>query len=255
MNNANVQRVLGVIDTLPDPLKDLPGEVFSSGVEALAPGELYIVGLNPMFGTAYPTIREHVANWRFSNFSSFRHQCWNKACWDRDCFGFQEKIPCSCDKGASRHQKAVMSIIKRATDRAPTEIFATNALFACSRSADTFKHDTGYSMTAAFKYYWRVHQELLAIVRPKVIISLGYAEGASAYSFFRIMAGKQWMPIDQVRLPNRRFASYKWAQASFKIEGQTLPVTMIGVRHPSYVQNAADTPEFSQLVRQRQKSY
>ena len=232
----------------PDQIGDLPGEVFSTGSKALAPSDLYVVGLNPGFGCSYRTIRSHVEDWSLDHYSAFLDQCWKEQCWNKDSYGMQTMSGCGCVKGVDKHQQAVQRLIQRARpgiDR--RRVFATNAVFAKSDSEDSCRQETGLTLSRAFDSCWPIHQLFLTIIQPRVILSLGYAEGASAFSLF----GRKAAQIGEVRshsVHGRKFPSFKWANMTFNLGAANITCLVVGVRHPSYVPDAANTQEFSDLL-------
>lgn len=242
-------QILQLLDQMPGNFAALPGEVFSTGMLSLARGAFYLVGLNPGCGSSYPTIRNHVANWSLDSYSAFLNQCWGKRCWNVDCYALQAGANCNCPRGTARHQKAVQKIIERAQPGAdPRSVFATNAIFAKSDSADSFRQETRLSLTKAFDACWPIHQFFLSQVRPRVILSLGYAEDASAFSFFRGKANEVGSIYCHPAVPGRKFPSFKWADVKFRLGEEDVATLVVGIRHPSYVRDAADTQEFSDLV-------
>jgi hypothetical protein len=242
------QEILEMLDRSPAGIGNLPGEIFSSGIEAVSKGELYIAGLNPGGGLSYPALREHVKGWSWSNYSAFLDQCWKKSCWDADCYGLQLNANCTCARGTDPHQRAVQRIVARAAFGLDLRrVFATNAVFVKSDSGDSFPEETGLELKEAFDNCWPIHEVLLSIVRPRAILSLGYQSGKSAYSFFKAkgtQVGTEWT----YKVAGRTLPSFRWAQMTFDISGQTMRCLVVGIRHPSYVPDAADCPEFGSLL-------
>lgn len=234
---------------MPEQISSLPGEVFSSGLSSIKEGNFYLLGLNPGGGGAYPSIRDHIVNWSLENYSAFTQQCWNFDCWEKNCYGTQEGLDCHCVKGTSRHQEAVRRLVARCGDVAIENIFATNAVFAKSSSDESFKSETGYTMRKAFDACWPLHVHLMSIIKPKIIICLGYQDGGSPFSLLQTKA-KLKSKISSHFHGGRAYASFKWASVEFndsKIPGTPL---LVGVRHPSWVVDAADCDEFESLVSQ-----
>ena len=248
MSTYDSLRLLQLIDQMPGDFANLPGEVFSTGALAMAPGDLYVVGLNPGFGNVYPTIRDHVAEWSLESFSAFTDQCWNERCWNTDCRGLQVDARCTCQRGTHPHQIAVRRIVERARPGLDIRsVFATNAIFARSHSADSFSTEVGLSLGKAFSVCWPIHRYFLSIVRPRVIVSLGYMDGSSAFDLFKRKASLV-SSVDAHFVPGRKFASFKWAEMTFELEAVKLSALVVGVRHPSYVPDAADNETFAHLV-------
>jgi hypothetical protein len=242
-------QLVKLLDRMPGNFSALPGEVFSTGTSSLRGGDLYVLGLNPGFGTAYPTIRDHVVNWSLESYSAFVDQCWQKRCWNTDCFALQGNARCSCQRGTKAHQRAVQRIVERAKPGQDLRlVFATNAIFAQSASAASFKKQTGLSLSQAFDACWPVHQFFLSHIRPKVILSLGYSQDASAFA----LIGKKAEIVENVEchfVSNRKYPSFKWSEMQINLGyGTPLTALVVGIRHPSYVPDAADTSEFSELI-------
>lgn len=248
MHSAKLSHILSLLESAPAGLASLPGEVFSSGASTISAGTLYVVGLNPGGGAAYPSLREHVRSWNLNDFSAYTDQCWDHECWNRDCYALQTGANCTHARGTDPHQLAVVRAIQRLRPGLhPRDVFATNAVFAKSVSAETFSNETGVTLKRAFDACWPIHQFLLSEVQPRLILSLGFAEGASAYSFFSRKAHPLAPELAHYE-KGRRFASFKWAPMRFDLPTGSLTCLVVGLRHPSYVTDAADSPEFQALV-------
>jgi hypothetical protein len=215
---ANLKaQLIQLLDQMPGNFAALPGEVFATGMLSLARGDFYIAGLNPGSGRSYPTIRDHVANWSLDSYSAFLDQCWKERCWNVDCYGLQVRANCNCPRGTHSLQKAVQKIIEKARPGLdPRKVFATNAVFAKSDSAESFRKETRVSLIKAFDACWPIHQFFLSQIRPRVILSLGYAEGASAFSLFGGKANEVGS-IDSHFVPGRKFPSFKWVDMKFSL--------------------------------------
>ncbi|MFA5941847.1 MAG: hypothetical protein WC809_21060 [Sinimarinibacterium sp.] len=249
MHSSQKADIVRLLNEMPGSFANLPGEIFSSGLSALTPGDFYLAGLNPMAGSRYPTLRDHIADWRLDSFSAFLHQCWNKTCWNVDCYGLQHSLQCTHERGTDRHQMAVRRLMERARPGFDlARLFATNAVFARSASASSFQKENGLSMAQAFDVCWPLHKYFLSIVRPSIILCLGYQQGGSAYSLFsRKAAGGLVTPVSSFTA-GRKFPSFKSTEMTFDINGGRLSCLIVGIRHPSYVPDAADTSEFAELV-------
>jgi len=222
------QSVLDVVDSQLGVVSKKGGEVFSSGLSALTKGEFYVLGLNPCSGGKYPTVRDHVANWDLIDFSAFTHQSWHPEDWNRDCYELQETIDCKKRWGITRHQRAVVKLITSLTDVSDMRtIFATNAIFAASKSAESFRAQTGLGLNQAFELCWPLHKHFLNIVRPKVIICLGLGEFDSSYALIRAKS-RAVKAIKELKTD-------KWKCHYADINLGTVRITplVIGVKHPS----------------------
>jgi hypothetical protein len=123
-------------------------------------------------------------------------------------------------------------------------VFATNAIFAKSDSAVSFLKETGLSLKKAFDACWPMHQFFLSQVRPRVILCLGY----DAFSLFK-GTGSLVGCDGSHSVHGRKFPSFKWAEMKFNLgDEDNISTLVVGIRHPSYVPDAANTREFSDLV-------
>lgn len=250
MRSELKQEIMHLMDEMPKHFAELPGEVFSTGAKSLARGDFYLAGVNPMAGQRYPSIRSHVANWDLYLYSAFLDQCWEKECWNRDCYGFQNSLDCKHGRGRNRHQVAVRNIMERASPGFDLKtLFATNAVFASSASAQGFSTETGLTLLQAFEACWPLHQYFLRIVRPRFILCLGYQDSGSAFWLLKRKAVRGSVePLSSHKAPGRKFASFKSARMMFDSGAGELSTVVVGVRHPSYVPDAANTAEFSELI-------
>lgn len=141
-------------------------------------------------------------------------------------------------------------MMKRAAPNSDlTTVFATNAIFARSESMQSLASETGFSLVQAFDVCWPLHEYFLGIVRPRVIMCLGSQEQGSAYWLFKRKAVRGSIePLLSHAPTGWKYAAFKSARMSFELSTGTLSCLVVGVRHPSYVQHAADRPEFSRLI-------
>lgn len=182
-----------------------PGAVLYNGLDTLCSNNgLYIMGFNP--GGDPNTITTSVIKSLEvlkDQYCSYRDECWRKAC-PEDCKKHQ---------GKSRHQERVCSLVQ-VLRRDISETVAVNTVFLRSKKQDDLK-----ASWDIFEKCWHVHEKLLSIVRPKIILCLGNGEPRSAFAFLRKKVSPTTQPSsDHVK--------------SFVSEIVQCPV--IGVRHPSY---------------------
>ncbi len=193
---------------LPSDLKQ-PGQILYSGIDTLKCGEFYFVGFNPAEDGTNPLLCKaqiHEEDW-----SAYTQQCWY-------C-----PLPTGCSKdctkiGGKPHQKRVVCIMKE-LGLEPEKTFATNLIFVQSKTASEV-----YNLHL-FDRCWCVHQRMLAEVRPKYVVCLGYGERLSAYSLLR---GRARDPKERGIDPSKTFKSFT---ATF--DGIPNLTTVIGLRHPS----------------------
>ncbi len=245
-SEADKRHLTNVVKSSLGDMAQLGGEVFSSGIDTLQRGPLYILGLNPGGNSAsYLKISEHVARWDLERYSAFVDQCWNQECWNLDSFGRQKALEqCSCIRGRHRHQRAVRTIVDCMIPGIDIRsVFATNAIFLASKEAKAFRDKTGYSLKVAREKCWEVHRYLLARVLPKVILCLGYGEYDSAFSLLK-GESKPALPTQTHR------RDFKWFEGEFSVDGTVLCPLVVGVFHPSYGDRIKDKEILRALVAQ-----
>jgi hypothetical protein len=221
------------------------GEVFSSGIDSLKLGSVYVLGLNPGMGS-YCSIIEQVSRWTLVRFSAFRDQCWSDACWKNQnaTFGKQEEVLCPasghCKRGKLPHQVAVLRLLKLiAPGLAPEEIFATNAVFVASRRAYDLPN-----FSLLWEQCWLVHRYLLGVVRPQVVLCLGYGKERSSFSLLR-------SKCSHTISKGAHKHDFKWFDGKFPVDGTELHLLVVGVFHPSYGYRIKEESALRTLANQR----
>jgi len=209
------------------------GGLMLSGIDALKPGFAYIMGLNPGGDPEAPgherSILESVHEHR--NFSCYADECWQRRC--TGPAGACEHVSDGrvLPQFLVKHQRNMIALAA-ALGAAPQEIFSANAIFGRSTSRATLEEQTGFSMAEWWDACWPVHQEFLSIVRPRVIISLGYGMNSSAFGLLWPKAGSP--PYQRVGDESRRGG---WSfPAHCQLADGEFETMVIGVPHPSYME-------------------
>lgn len=204
-----------------------PGAVLYGPASTLVPGSAYIMGLNP--GGDPERISSPIIDCISTpdGTSGYTHECWHSGC-SEHCSHIGPDGR-TIEAALVRHQRNVIALMS-ALGGSPTTIFSANAIFGRSTSLRMLKKETGHASNEWWDACWPVHERFLNIIRPKVIITLGYGENSSAFGLLRRTAD----------FPSyRRFSDEGrrggWAfEARFKLTGNTLEATVVGVPHPSY---------------------
>lgn len=189
------------------------GQILYSGIDTLIPGgDFYFLGFNPADDGTNPPLCEVPLDRK--DWSAYTQQCWYCP--------YPAGCAPSCDKpGKATHQKRVAQMMVE-LDARPEKTFATNLIFVQSHTVAEIWKDR-----LVRDCCWRVHEKMLAEVRPKFIICLGYREQRSAYSVVRQKAHDC-----KVEPPHAHFKSFS---ATFRFnDAPDLTTTVIGVRHPSW---------------------
>lgn len=209
-----------------------PGSVLLSGIDTLRPGNFYIMGLNPGGDPKLPghstAIIDSMSNRQ--SFSCYLNECWQPQC-DEPYGSCRHMTEGSVrPEFLRRHQRNMLSLFD-ALHADPRSVFATNAVFARSTSKASLEAESGHSLDRWWQACWPVHRELLAIVRPSMIISLGYGIGSSAFGLLWQTLGKP--AYDRLGDNNRRGG---WSfPAVIDLAGAELETLVVGIPHPSYL--------------------
>jgi hypothetical protein len=175
------------------------------------------------------TIREHLLSFNETSYSGYLHQCWRRACFRsgelRSPCG-RKNPPVEC---GDPHQRNVRRIGAGLTPTPLTDILSTNAVFVASRSASTFSRSYSKAdIDSVWEKCWHVHQFLLSIVQPKVILCLGCGADRSSFKYLYDMASGH--SNERVKAAKH----IKWFNGRLTLAGSTLHVLVIGFHHPSY---------------------
>jgi hypothetical protein len=200
------------------------GWVPYSGLDTLKPGPYYFMAYNPRTDPANRPLLETTNNAR--DWSAYTQQCWQcpqERCEHMDAAGrLNQREP---------HQNRVIELAGLLGKR-PECIFSANAIFVQSPKAKDLQNPEGL-----WRKCWAVHQEFLAIVRPKWIICLGNGKEQSSFQLMRQKAEKPEPkvsnPCHADRPPDYRMG--KLIRACFDIGETSLleNVNVLGVPHPS----------------------
>ncbi len=197
------------------------GAVLYNGWSSLRPGLLYLMGFNP--GGDPTEIRQTVLK---SVQELEQNYCAYDECWKKN-------HPADCAlkecKGASNHQRRVRALLDTLNlGLSIKDVCATNAVFLRSKDQGTLK-----GSRELWEKCWPVHQRLLSIVQPNLILCLGNGDGLSAFSLLRseFIGNPTYQPCG----PNG-FRDGKWFEGRVVVN-QNGPkeheCKVIGIPHPS----------------------
>lgn len=233
-----------VREYLPTELYEKSGAVLFSPASTLRRDDVYLMGLNP---GGHPddcsgSIIDHLSPPEGT--SPYTHECWQSKCEDskhsRPCIHLTPDGATN-EAALNRHQRNAAKL-HSALRAKPGEIFSANAIFGRSTSLAKLLAQTGFNAAHWWRHCWPVHQRFLAIVRPRMIVTLGYGERTSAFGFLRRELGASSV---------RKFSEQGWAfDAQLPLEhGSELSLSVIGVPHPSYHAVGPDLAERLYQVR------
>jgi hypothetical protein len=152
-------------ENLSDFLGEAGGIMYSSH-ETLAPGQVYLLGFNPG-GTGGNALGVNIDSMLRNTTNSYLDESWEN------------------DNGESANGKAPLQRrvqwVLENIGLNPREVCASNLIFLQSRGAN----DISYSLA---EKCWPVHEAILNIVQPKLIIAFGNSE-ISPFGFLHSMFG------------------------------------------------------------------
>ena len=179
----------------------LSGEVLYSAASTLRPGEVYLLGHNPGGDDkdpTLPTVGRSLDELPTKTWNSYTDTSWN---------GYEV--------GEAPLQLRVKCLLERLEQR-PNEVAASNLIFPRSRDA------ASSSFLDLSKTCWRVHEQILSIVNPRLII----AYGNSTYSPYQFLFD-EFSANSQECYPSGHAT---WVCRSFVVPGR---FRVVGVPHLS----------------------
>ncbi|MGZ8261475.1 MAG: hypothetical protein ACXW11_03885 [Methylotenera sp.] len=137
-----------------------PGSILYSSHETLQPGDVYLLGFNPGGENGQPLINS-IESMLSREDNAYLDECW------------ANRVS-SWNEGEAPLQQRVVWLLET-LGLNPRDVCATNLIFTQSRSAK----DISYEFA---KQCWPVHEAILSIIQPKVIITFGNSD-VSPYSY------------------------------------------------------------------------
>ena len=159
-----IDNLLAFSQTQLQPIAHRSGRILYSGAHTLKTGPIYLLGLNPGGNpdTHNDTVSSSLAELSTRTDNAYLDESWQYR-------GRPYRI------GESPLQKRVCWLLIQLGQNA-RNVCASNLIFTRSKSAE----GSGYPETADL--CWPVHEKIIAIVRPKIIIAFGNS-GESPYNF------------------------------------------------------------------------
>jgi hypothetical protein len=179
------------------------GELIYSSHESLKKGDIYLLGLNPG-GVGFITIKDHLDLLLEKTTNSYLDESWKN--------GISE-----WRKGQAPLQKRVDYLIT-SLGYETKEVCASNLIFVTSKSAN----EINYGLAG---YCWRFHENILDIIKPKIILCFGISD-ISSYSFLLSL----YQGMEQ-EFPSGHGG---WKCKAFITQIKGRETTIIGIPHLSY---------------------
>lgn len=208
-----------------------PGAVLSSGLATIRPGRVYLMGLNPGGDPDIPGNNTPISKALSppDGSSCYTDECWR--CGPSDV----------CDHlvnghlrphAAKPHQERVTVLAQTLGFKTPADMPSANAVFARSKALTTLHASTGLNVWQWWDLCWPVHRQLLAVIQPEIIITLGHGLHSSALG---LLANRAGVPASEIeRIGDEGVSGGKRFKCDLTPMDSTLTVQVVGVPHPSY---------------------
>ena len=196
---------------IPEEMYKKPGAVLYSGINTIKPFPFYLMGFNP---GGSPSMSDNSKSIIDSLAPPDGSSAYTDECWPHN-----------------RYQRGVIQLA-RALGIPPAELPSSNAIFARSSCVKVLKVETGFDAATWWKYCWPVHQHLLAIVRPKIIITVGYntSKDGSAFRLLADNAGEGGGPLGDAKCTS----AWTFRGQLSLTSNDAIKVQVIGIKHLSY---------------------
>jgi hypothetical protein len=192
-----------------ESLLDLSGEILFSAVDTLKEGDLYICGLNPGgVGDAphHHTIREDLGMLPHKTSNNYLDESWGQS---------GRRYP----RGAAPLQRRLQWLVRELGYNL-REVCASNLIFARSRG----EGGSGYPEYA--RICWPVHERILRIVRPKMLLVFG--SGVKSPFEFLQQNSKRLSKADSI------YSGHSpWYCKAFRAEIGDQEIVVVGLPHLS----------------------
>lgn len=193
------------------PLFDLSGEILYSSIDTLVPGDLYILGHNPGGNPKSPqphhyTVREALRRLPTRTRNAYIDESWRGA-----------------EPGSRPLQRRLCWLVQK-LGYDLRRVCASNLIFVRSASVSS----SGYPDNA--RLCWPVHESILRIVRPRVLLVFGNSPKKSPFQFlYKLLTTSP--RIEQMPSGHR-----PWFCKAFRAEFAGQPTAVVGLPHLSRYQ-------------------
>ena len=233
MDDKELESLLEEIGADLERWQDESGGVFYSGRSALVKGDFYLMGLNPGGDpkTTKISIDESLKQWKGEkdpNWSAYKDENWVND--DND----------KSKNGTARHQVRVRDFCENLLRKDFRTIFSANSLFVRTTKEIHLREKRPEEYEMLLADCWKVHQRILSIVRPKIIVCLGNGPNSS---FLKL---RDWLKVSPEYVKAQDFPNPKrgrnfyirWFDKPTKSENKqefnSFDFRVVGVPHPSW---------------------
>ena len=194
------------------------GGIFYSKPELLKRGDVYLMGYNPG-GDSGPPISEELDN-HFAKSVSDYEQIWQHRSGTNDDGTLRHRDV----ERSTRYQRGLKEFTALLGYQ-PGQIFMTNLIFFQSHDGKGVKYKQD-SETC-----WPIHEKMLSIVKPKIIVAVGNDNAGSAYT--KLLQQKRHK-IDPSSKVVKEANHGKYRLKGFRFSEDNRDVMVLGLPHFSY---------------------
>ena len=192
-----------------DDLKDVPGETLYSSLSTLKKGDVYLMGTNPGGSDNY-LLSKDLDKLKTKTTNGYLDEVWETGRGKPKAGeGFLQK----------RVQKLIFELGYNLR-----EVCASNLIFTKSKSLESL----GYKFKDIADRCWNVHEEILKIVEPKIIIVFGNGEYDSPYAYLK---KKYKIKKDDIECIKTGHGNYNAKSFTFELNNKKCCV--VGIPHLS----------------------
>lgn len=167
---------------------DLPGETLYSSNKSFKKGDIYLLGANPG-GADKCTIKEDLEELlkRSFDYNEYLHGIWPN--------GSNENPKA----GEQKLQKRVQALFQN-IGYDLTEVCTSNLIFFTSKDLLELKKKMNLSFNKIADICWPIHEEIISVIKPKIIISLGTGSSDSTFSYFKKKFNIENEEIEEIKI-------------------------------------------------------
>lgn len=213
MNKENLQKIAK--ENLSDLLNE-SGSILYSSHETLKPNDIYLLGFNPGGKDGAP-LSKSIDKILHNTENAYLDECW-------------ENGNGAWEKGEALLQKRVQWTLE-VLGFNPRNVCASNLIFIQSKKAN----DINYSLA---KQCWPVHEAIIAIVKPKMLLTFGNSD-ISPYGYLKSMFGGAEDSIDS--------GHGNWRVKEFSATINNKKVIIVGLPHLSRYEPKDKDEVFSRI--------
>lgn len=174
------------------------GEVLYSSIETIKKGDIYLMGTNPGGGDII-TIKEDLEllyKFNEDEYKSRKQKTNYNGYFDDNWQNGNNK---SIEAGVDTLQIKMKNLFERINYNL-RDVCSTNLIFFTTQDVNKIKSELNMTFKEAADICWPVHEKLLKIISPRIVISFGNSDNDSPYSYLKRKFNISIQDIDKIYL-------------------------------------------------------